>query len=92
MPPIRISSDSSKERANVCVPLEARIVDLSLGTAAGLVAQSGRPRIHEVTELVRGYLQTHRKHTGPPSGSGSQADPPLSRTVRPAGNERRDGC
>jgi uncharacterized protein YbjT (DUF2867 family) len=41
-----------------------RLVELALGAPAGLVADVGGPRIYELAELVRGYLQaTHRHRT-----------------------------
>lgn len=40
----------------------ARLVDLALGTPAGLVPEMGGPRVYEMAELVRGYLRVSRKH------------------------------
>ena len=39
-----------------------RLADLALGTPAGLVPAIGGPRIYEMADLLRGYLQaTHRR-------------------------------
>jgi uncharacterized protein YbjT (DUF2867 family) len=40
----------------------ARLVDLALGSPAGLVPDMGGPRVYEMAELVRGYLRARRKH------------------------------
>jgi uncharacterized protein YbjT (DUF2867 family) len=40
----------------------ARLVELALGTPAGLVPDMGGPRVYEMTELVRGYLRARGKH------------------------------
>lgn len=39
----------------------ARLVELALGEPAGLVPEMGGPKVHTMSELVRGYLQQHRK-------------------------------
>jgi uncharacterized protein YbjT (DUF2867 family) len=40
----------------------ARLVELALGTPAGLVPDMGGPRVYGATELLRGYLQAdHRR-------------------------------
>lgn len=40
----------------------ARLVDLALGPPAGLVAEMGGPRVYEMKDLVRDYLQAFGKH------------------------------
>jgi uncharacterized protein YbjT (DUF2867 family) len=40
----------------------ARLVELALGTPAGLVPDIAGPRVYEMSELVRGYLQAAGKH------------------------------
>ena len=40
----------------------ARLVELALGTPAGLVPDLAGPRVYEMKELVRGYLRTSSKH------------------------------
>jgi uncharacterized protein YbjT (DUF2867 family) len=40
----------------------ARLVELALGTPAGLVPDLGGPRVYEMAELVRGYLRASGKH------------------------------
>jgi uncharacterized protein YbjT (DUF2867 family) len=40
----------------------ARLVELALGTPAGLVPDLGGPRVYELAALVRGYLRAHGKH------------------------------
>jgi uncharacterized protein YbjT (DUF2867 family) len=40
----------------------ARLVDLALGTPAGLVPAIAGPRVYEMTDLIRGYLRASRKH------------------------------
>jgi uncharacterized protein YbjT (DUF2867 family) len=40
----------------------ARLVDLALGTPAGLVADMAGPRVYGMAELIRGYLRARRKH------------------------------
>jgi uncharacterized protein YbjT (DUF2867 family) len=40
----------------------ARLVELALGTPAGLVPEMAGPRVYPMTELVRGYLRARRKH------------------------------
>lgn len=40
----------------------ARLVELALGTPAGLVPDLAGPRIYEMVDLVRGYLQAIGKH------------------------------
>lgn len=40
----------------------ARLVELALGSPAGLVADIGGPRVYEMAELVRGYLRAAGKH------------------------------
>jgi uncharacterized protein YbjT (DUF2867 family) len=40
----------------------ARLVELALGTPAGLVPDMAGPRVYGMAELVRGYLQARRKH------------------------------
>jgi uncharacterized protein YbjT (DUF2867 family) len=39
-----------------------RLVELALGTPAGLVPDVGGPRVYAMAELVRGYLRARRKH------------------------------
>jgi uncharacterized protein YbjT (DUF2867 family) len=39
-----------------------RLVELALGTPAGLVPDIGGPRVYEMAELVRGYLRAVGKH------------------------------
>ena len=39
-----------------------RLVDLALGTPAGLVPAMGGPRVYEMAKLMRGYLQTRNMH------------------------------
>jgi uncharacterized protein YbjT (DUF2867 family) len=39
-----------------------RLVELALGTPAGLVPDMGGPRVYEMTELVRTYLRARRMH------------------------------
>jgi uncharacterized protein YbjT (DUF2867 family) len=39
-----------------------RLVELALGTPAGLVPEMGGPRVHEMTDLIRGYLRASGKH------------------------------
>jgi uncharacterized protein YbjT (DUF2867 family) len=38
-----------------------RLVELALGSPAGLVPDLGGPRVYELAELVRGYLRARRK-------------------------------
>jgi uncharacterized protein YbjT (DUF2867 family) len=40
----------------------ARLVELALGEPAGLVADFGGPRVHEMRDLVRSYLEASGKH------------------------------
>ena len=40
----------------------ARLVELALGTPAGLVPDMAGPRVYEMAELVRGYLRARSKH------------------------------
>jgi uncharacterized protein YbjT (DUF2867 family) len=40
----------------------ARLVELALGTPAGLVPDMAGPRVYGMAELVRGYLRARRKH------------------------------
>jgi uncharacterized protein YbjT (DUF2867 family) len=40
----------------------ARLVELALGTSAGLVPDIAGPRVYEMSELVRGYLRARGKH------------------------------
>jgi uncharacterized protein YbjT (DUF2867 family) len=40
----------------------ARLVELALGTPAGLVPDLGGPRVYELAELVRGYLRVQGRH------------------------------
>ncbi len=40
----------------------ARLVDLALGSPAGLVPDMAGPRVYEMAELVRGYLRARGKH------------------------------
>jgi uncharacterized protein YbjT (DUF2867 family) len=40
----------------------ARLVELALGTPAGLVPDMAGPRVYEMGALLRGYLQARRKH------------------------------
>jgi uncharacterized protein YbjT (DUF2867 family) len=40
----------------------ARLVELALGTPAGLVPDMAGPRVYGMAELLRGYLQARRKH------------------------------
>ncbi len=42
--------------------MAARLVDLALGTPSGLVPEIAGPRVYEMVELVRTYLQAHGKH------------------------------
>jgi uncharacterized protein YbjT (DUF2867 family) len=51
-------------RAQPIDPAEvaARLVELALGAPAGLVPDMGGPRVYELAELLRGYLQARRKH------------------------------
>jgi uncharacterized protein YbjT (DUF2867 family) len=39
-----------------------RLVELALGTPAGLVPDMAGPRVYEMAELLRGYLRARRKH------------------------------
>ncbi len=39
-----------------------RLVELALGTPAGLVPDMAGPRVYEMAELVRGYLRASHKH------------------------------
>ena len=39
-----------------------RLVELALGTPAGLVPDIAGPRVYGMAELLRGYLRAHRKH------------------------------
>jgi uncharacterized protein YbjT (DUF2867 family) len=40
----------------------ARLVELALGTPAGLVPDIAGPRVYEMRELIRGYVRARRKH------------------------------
>jgi uncharacterized protein YbjT (DUF2867 family) len=40
----------------------ARLVELALGTPAGLVPDLGGPRVYTMADLLRGYLRARRKH------------------------------
>jgi uncharacterized protein YbjT (DUF2867 family) len=40
----------------------ARLVELALGTPAGLVPDLAGPRVYPVADLLRGYLRARRKH------------------------------
>lgn len=40
----------------------ARLVELALGSPAGLVPDIAGPRVYEMAELLRGYLRSVRKH------------------------------
>jgi uncharacterized protein YbjT (DUF2867 family) len=40
----------------------ARLVELALGTPAGLVPDMAGPRVYEMAELLRGYLRARRMH------------------------------
>jgi uncharacterized protein YbjT (DUF2867 family) len=40
----------------------ARLVELALGTPAGLVPDLAGPKVHGMADLVRGYLRARRKH------------------------------
>jgi uncharacterized protein YbjT (DUF2867 family) len=40
----------------------ARLVELALGTPAGLVPEMAGPKVYEMGELIRGYLRARRKH------------------------------
>jgi uncharacterized protein YbjT (DUF2867 family) len=40
----------------------ARLVELALGTPAGLVPDMAGPRVYEMAELIRGYLRARGKH------------------------------
>jgi uncharacterized protein YbjT (DUF2867 family) len=40
----------------------ARLVELALGTPAGLVPDMAGPRVYEMAALLRGYLHARRKH------------------------------
>jgi uncharacterized protein YbjT (DUF2867 family) len=39
-----------------------RLVELTLGTPAGLVPDMGGPRVYRVADLLRGYLRARRRH------------------------------
>jgi uncharacterized protein YbjT (DUF2867 family) len=39
-----------------------RLVELALGTPAGLVPDMGGPKVYEMRDLLRGYLQARGKH------------------------------
>jgi uncharacterized protein YbjT (DUF2867 family) len=39
-----------------------RLVELALGTPAGLVPDMGGPKVYEMRDLLRGYLRARRKH------------------------------
>jgi uncharacterized protein YbjT (DUF2867 family) len=40
----------------------ARLVELALGTPAGLVPDIAGPKVYGMADLIRGYLQARRKH------------------------------
>jgi uncharacterized protein YbjT (DUF2867 family) len=40
----------------------ARLVELALGTPAGLAPDLGGPRVYRMADLLRGYLRARRKH------------------------------
>src|SRR6266516_5251864 len=40
----------------------ARLVELALGTPAGLVPDMAGPRVYELAELLRGYLRASQRH------------------------------
>lgn len=40
----------------------ARLVELALGTPAGLVPDMGGPQVYGMADLLRGYLRARRKH------------------------------
>ena len=40
----------------------ARLVELAVGTPAGLVPDMAGPRVYRMADLLRGYLQARRKH------------------------------
>jgi uncharacterized protein YbjT (DUF2867 family) len=40
----------------------ARLVELTLGTPAGLLPDMAGPRVYEMAELLRGYLRARHKH------------------------------
>ena len=40
----------------------ARLVELSLGEPSGLVPDIGGPRVYEMAEIIRSYLQTRHRH------------------------------
>ena len=40
----------------------ARLVELALGTPAGLVPDMAGPRVYSMADLLRGYLRARRKH------------------------------
>ena len=40
----------------------ARLVELALGTPAGLVPDMGGPKVYSMAELLRGYLQASHRH------------------------------
>lgn len=40
----------------------ARLVELALGTPAGLVPDLAGPRVYTIADLLRGYLRARRKH------------------------------
>ena len=67
----------------------ARLVDLALGPPAGLVAEMGGPRVYEMKDLVRDYLQAFGKHRPilPIKGPGRAA-----RAVRAGANLALDGA
>jgi uncharacterized protein YbjT (DUF2867 family) len=41
---------------------DARLVDLALGSPAGLVPDAAGPQVYGMAELVRGYLRASGKH------------------------------
>jgi uncharacterized protein YbjT (DUF2867 family) len=55
----------------------ARLVQLSLGSPAGLVPDMAGPRVYGMPQLLRGYLRASRKHRGiisvPLPGSAARA-------------------
>jgi uncharacterized protein YbjT (DUF2867 family) len=55
----------------------ARLVELALGTPAGLVPDIAGPRVYEMRELIRGYVRARRQHRTlvavRPPGKGARA-------------------
>jgi uncharacterized protein YbjT (DUF2867 family) len=66
-----------------------RLVELALGTPAGMVPEMGGPRVYEMAELIRGYLHTRNKRRPmlPIRLPGKAA-----RAIRAGANLPRDGA